>query len=456
MDKLSLIFLGVTAFIILVSIILGMVRGTGRSLVRLALVVFSAVAALLIFRKITDILLPYLMNITIQGQTVEAMLTDMFAGMDFAKEKVDQLISIIVGVIVYLIVFGLLQFLTWLIIFPIIKIFVKKSQKVGKASTLVGGAIGIVQAVVIIFAFVMPSMGFVGSLGNAMAIEMPEQVSGGETTASVGSFEKYAISDRTITVKMYGIAAADATATASGGIDLNGIIDFEAYQESKLCKFIDKINGKYYARISSIKVGEDTYTLNGQIETIDSLVKMANKVTRTINNVKNSIGGAEGESSDKLTTGTVEEVKNLFSELGNMQNEMSDEAKKSTNKLIKDAAASLGETYNIDLDLSNVDVMDADFDKEAKIMEDVYNYQESSEVDINEVVKDLSDSTLILPVLENSGVTVPTNEAQKAEVESAIADLEKEGNADAATIAKIKKLFGLTSGETSSETGGEQ
>ena len=131
---------------------------------------------------------------------------------------------------------------------------------------------------------------------------------------------------------------------------------------------------------------------------------------------------------------------------------MSDEAKKSTNKLIKDAAASLGETYNIDLDLSNVDVMDADFDKEAKIMDDVYNYQESGEVDINEVVKDLSDSTLILPVLENSGVTVPTNEAQKAEVESAIADLEKEGNADAATIAKIKKLFGLTS----SETGGEQ
>ena len=55
MDKLSLIFLGVTAFIILVSIILGMVRGTGRSLVRLALVVFSAVAALLIFRKISKI-----------------------------------------------------------------------------------------------------------------------------------------------------------------------------------------------------------------------------------------------------------------------------------------------------------------------------------------------------------------------------------------------------------------
>ena len=451
MDKLSLIFLGVTAFIILVSIIMGMVRGTGRSLVRLALVVFSAVAALLIFRKIADILLPHLMNITIQGQTVEALLTDMFAGMDFAKEKVDQLISIIIGVIVYLIVFGLLQFLTWLIIFPIIKIFVKKSKKVGKASTLVGGAIGIAQAVVIIFAFVMPSMGFVGSLGNAMAIEMPEQVSGGETTASVGSSEKYAISGRTITVKLYGIAAADATATASGGIDLNGIIDFEAYQKSKLCKFIDKINGKYYTRISSIKVGEDTYTLNGQIETIDSLVKMANKVTRTINNVKNSIG-EEGEASDKLTTGTVEEVKKLFTELGAMQNEMSDEAKKSTNKLIKDAAASLGETYSIDLDLSNVDVMDTDFDKEAKIMDDVYNYQESGEVNINEVVKDLSDSTLILPVLENSGVTVPTNEAQKAEVESAIADLEKEGNADAATIAKIKKLFGLTSGEA----GGEQ
>lgn len=452
MDKLSLIFLGVTAFIMLVSIIMGMVRGTGRSLVRLALVVFSAVAALLIFRKITDILLPYLMNITFQGQTVEAFLTAMFADMDFAKEKVDQLISIIIGVIVYLIVFGLLQFLTWLIIFPIIKIFVKKSKKVRKASTLVGGAIGIVQAVVIIFAFVMPLMGFVGSLGNAMAIEMPEQVSGGEMTASVGSFEKYAISDRTITVKTYGIAAADATATASGGIDLNGIIDFEAYQKSKLCEFIDKINGKYYARISSIKVGEDTYTLNGQIETIDSLVKMANKVTRTINNVKNSVSGIEGESSDKLTTGTVEEVKNLFSELGNMQNEMSDEAKKSTSKLIKDAAASLGESFSIDLDLSNVDVMETDFNMEAKIMDDVYNYQESGEVDINEVVKDLSDSTLILPVLENSGVTVPTNEEQKAEVESAIADLEKEGNADAATIAKIKKLFGLTSGEA----GGEQ
>ena len=133
MDKLSLIFLGVTAFIILVSIIMGMVRGTGRSLVRLALVVFSAVAALLIFRRITDILLPYLMNITVQGQTLEALLTDMFADMDFVKEKVDQLISIIIGVIVYLIVFGLLQFLTWLIIFPIIKIFVKKSNKVRKA-----------------------------------------------------------------------------------------------------------------------------------------------------------------------------------------------------------------------------------------------------------------------------------------------------------------------------------
>ena len=423
MDKLSLIFLGVTAFIILVSIIMGMVRGTGRSIVRLALVVASGLVAYLFFRKVTELVL----GINVQGMPLdEFMFSKLPEEMDFAKENAMPLIKLIIGVLCYFLIFGAVQLLSWLIIFPIIKIFVKKSKKVGKASTLVGGAVGAVQALFLVFALVMPMMGFVGSVNQ--------------------------------------ITKTPKDASDTPILDASKYVDYDAYENSAVGKFVIKINGKFYANIATVNIGGETYTLSGQIEAIQSTARLAFKVTETINNVQKTLDDAQkaleeagkvGESVG-LTKDAVTQVKDLFSDLSEMQDGMSEEAKKSTNKIIKDAAASLGESYGVDLDLSDVDVMDTDFEKESKVLDDVQKYQDSEsadDVNITEVVKDLSESSLVLPVLDNSGVTIPTNEEQKAEVESAIADLEKEGNTDAATIDKIKKLFGL---EVGGETGGEQ
>lgn len=440
MDILSLIFIAIMAFIVLVSIIMGMVRGTLRSFSRLILVAGCAVVALLIFRKISNILLPKLLNINIAGSSIEQMLTEMFTDMNFVKEKIDQLINILFGVVVYLAIFGLLQFLSWLIIFPIIKIFIKKSKKAKVATTFFGGAIGVVQAIVIIFVFVMPIMGLSGSVINVLAIEMPEAAGSSDSSASASTSYDYDDNNGDIILKSIGLKSASTT--IGGKMPLVDKIDYVAYKESMLFRIVEKINGKYYTHVSSVVEGEEVLTLNGQIETIDSLVKIANNVTKTINNIKDTLNTVEGEVSEGLNKGTVDEVKGLFNSLKLIQGEMSEEARASANKLAKDAAASLGESYNINLDLSNVDIMDADFDKESKIIEDVQKYQDMGEVDVKEMVKDLSESTFILPVLENTEITVPTSAEQKVEVEAEIANLENEGM-DAATISKLKKLFGL-------------
>lgn len=414
MDKLSLIFLGVTAFILIISVIMGMVRGTARSIVRLVLVAASGVVAYLFFRKAAELVL----SINVQGMPLdEFMFSKLPEEMDFAKENAMPLIKLIIGVICYFLIFGAVQFLSWIIIFPIIKIFVKKSKKVGKASTLVGGGVGAVQAVFLVFALIMPFMGFLGSVNQLTKIPK------------------------------------DASDTPI--LDVSEYVDYDEYESSALGKFVIKINGKYYASIATVGVNGETYTLSGQIEAIQSTARLAFKVSETISNIQNSLNEAgDIDVSEGLSSGTVKQVKNLFNDLGNMQSDMSDEAKKSTNKIIKDAAASLGESYGMELDLSNVDVMDTDFDKESKVLDDIYNYQDSKnidEMDIDEVVKDLSESTLILPVLDNSGVTVSTDEAQKAKVESAIAKLESDGNTDEKTINQIKKLFGLNAGGATGE-----
>ena len=411
MDKLSLIFLGLTAFIVIVSVITGMVRGTARSIVRLILVAASGLVAYLFFRKAAELVL----GIKIQGMPLdEFMFSKLPEEMAFAKENAMPLIKIIIGVICYFLIFGAVQFLSWIIIFPIIKIFVKKSKKVGKASTFIGGGVGIVQAVFLVFAFVMPMMGFFGSVNQ--------------------------------------LAKTPVDANDTPLFDASAYVDYDEYENSSVGKAVIKINGKYYANIASLTSDGETYTMSGQIEAVQSTARLAFKVSETISNLQKSTDeDSDGESSG-LTSGAVDQVKNLFSDLSDMQSDMSDEARKTTNKIIKDAASSLGESYGVDLDLSNVEVMDTDFDKESKILEDVYTYQDTKnidDIDIDAVVKDLSESTLILPVLDNSGVTVSTNDAQKARVASAIAALEEEGNTDEATINKIKTLFGLTtSGES--------
>ena len=421
MDKLSLIFLGLTAFIVLISVIMGMVRGTGRSIVRLALVVGSGLVAYLFFRKVAE----WVLAINVQGMPLdEFMFSKLPEELDFAKENAMPLIKLLIGVICYFLIFGAVQFVSWIIIFPIIKIFVKKSKKVGKASTLIGGGVGAVQAVFLVFAFVMPMMGFLGSVNQ--------------------------------------ITKTPKDANDTPVFDAAKYVDYDSYENSAVGKFVIKINGKFYASIATISDGDNTYTLSGQIEAIQSTARLAFKVTETISNVQKTLDDAKKsleeagniDTSVGLTKDAVDQVKNLFTDLDGMKNDMSEEAKKSTNKIIKDAASSLGESYGVDLDLSDVDVMDTDFNKESKVLDDVYKYQDSKnidDVDIDEVVKDLSESTLVLPVLENSGVTIPTDEEQKAKVENAISSLESDGNTDEETINKIKKLFGLSVGGDSGE-----
>ena len=128
MSYLTIGVLAFTLFFILTSTLLGLLRGRNRALLRLILVLVSAVASIFLIGVFT----PLILNIKIQGQPIKEAINSAFnSGETQLPEKLQQvifaLIEIIIGVAVFFLTFFLLRFITWALFYPILKIFVKSS-----------------------------------------------------------------------------------------------------------------------------------------------------------------------------------------------------------------------------------------------------------------------------------------------------------------------------------------
>lgn len=170
MVTISTIILALTLAPIIIDALLGLMRGRNRSILRLILVVVSAVVAIFAIKPIIGAV----MGIEVEGQPLKEYVASMLTQgeMQFPPEITNLLfmiVEMILSVILYFVIFLVVKFVTWAILFPILKIFVRKGEHKGH---LTGLLVGLLQGVIVAFLVCAPITGVIGQVGKITSLNM--------------------------------------------------------------------------------------------------------------------------------------------------------------------------------------------------------------------------------------------------------------------------------------------
>ncbi len=420
--KLDIYILIVTITTVAVGMLLGLLRGSRRAVLRLLLVLLCVVGAY--FLK--DVVTGLLMKTDIQGQTVEQMIIGMLpAQMQGMGDAIMPLVTVIISVVSFLLCFGLLLFVTWAILFPILKIFVKKGKK---KHALVGGIVGAVQGVAVAFVMCVILNGLFVNVGNVMAAMEQEQP---ETNASIF-----------LTAEADGNASGDGQQSAA---DISQLItSINEYKQSGISKMYSKFGDKAFDLVASVKMtnedGEtEKITLKGQMDAVSGLLKLA-KNAEKFSNINFGTNGIVGCADD---------IKEVFDMLDDINKNLNDESRKTLNRVVESVAESMLPP-DLPIDVTVIDFTTVDFAVEGQIITDLSVYASKTdtitEQDAENIVKKVTESNLIIPLLTSTGeIDLKLGDEQKAKASEIIAKYETDNTYDASKIAQVKEFFGLSS-----------
>lgn len=420
--KLDIYILIVTITTVAVGLLLGFLRGSRRAVLRLLLVLLCVVGAY--FLK--DVVTGLLMKTDIQGQTVEQMIIGMLpAQMQGMGDAIMPLVTVIISVVSFLLCFGLLLFVTWAILFPILKIFVKKGKK---KHALVGGIVGAVQGVAVAFVMCVILNGLFVNVGNVMAAMEQEQP---ETNASIF-----------LTAEADGNASGDGQQSAA---DISQLItSINEYKQSGISKMYSKFGDKAFDLVASVKMtnedGEtEKITLKGQMDAVSGLLKLA-KNAEKFSNINFGTNGIVGCADD---------IKEVFDMLDDINKNLNDESRKTLNRVVESVAESMLPP-DLPIDVTVIDFTTVDFAVEGQIITDLSVYASKTdaitEQDAENIVKKVTESNLIIPLLTSTGeIDLKLGDEQKAKASEIIAKYETDNTYDASKIAQVKEFFGLSS-----------
>lgn len=426
--------LGFSALCVVGGFLFGLIRGFNRSLLRLILVAVSVAAAWFLRGVIVNLIL----KINIQGKTIEQLLTDTLVNGEAAIPEsltnlVLVLVQIIASVLCFVIAFFLIRFLTWSIIYPFLKLIVRKGAK---KRALLGGVVGLLQGVLVAFVFCVPITGIAGQV-NTMVTTMSE-------------------------VKIDGTSLVPAE--MSSQLESVGL---DEYEDSALGKFYIKTGGGIYNKLTSAKDRNgNNVSLDAAIKALSASAKVANSITEAAN--VDFSGGITAENKDALVNAlrTIDDVQN---------NELKDEdARRIVNELINgvvEAAGGSSEggennfTLPEDFDIGKLEAGAA-----ADAVEAIYSYTErAGSEDATEedkkltsdeaktIVKGIADNQEFITSITGSDTNLigDISEDDKNTMSAEIEKLKTDGTIDDETAESLKKLLGVTatsSGESGSGT----
>ncbi len=429
--KLDLYILIVTLVTIAVGLLLGLLRGSRRSVLRLLLVLLCVVGAY--FLK--DVVTSAMLKMDIQGQNIEqVIISGLPEEMQNMGDVIMPIVAVIISVVSFLLCFGLLQFITWAIVFPLLKLVVKKGKK---KHALVGGLVGAVQGVAVAFVLCVVLNGLFVNVGSLMAAMENEQQP--ENSAS----------------SVFAATESDGGSVENGSSGQNTeqikqlIAQFNEYKQSAISKFYCKIGDKAFDFVTSVKIqtedGEiSKVTLKGQIDAVAGMLKLAQNADK----LQNINFGTNG------IVGCADSIKEVFDLLDDINKDLSKESQETLNKVVKNVAESMLPA-DIPIDVTVIDFTKVDFAAEGQIITDLASYADKkdtiTETDAENIVKKVIESDLIIPLLTSTGdIDLGLDAPQKEEALKIIEKYESENAYDADKIAKVKDFFGLN--DTGSST----
>ncbi len=372
MGIVSTVFILILAACAVIGTLLGMFRGLNRSALRLGLVALSLVISFLVYAPITKAMI----NFNVGGFTINGYINELFANMDAVPESflslVFSLVQILTGIIIFVLVFLAFKFLTWLVAFPILKIFVHREKK---KNLLLGALIGLLQGVLVAVIICAPISGIISESEKIANIEID-----GNTL-----------------------------------VDLPEEINVNEYTDSAVAKFLDTTGGWVFDIVST------TTDSAGRKVSITSVCNTATaliSVTNDITNAYSSLDNPEGEMSVE----TMKNVGDAFISVGTAIEELDDDSKVLVNDLISDvkdiASSALGELPpeletmidNIDVEELKIKSAGEALNAMAKYVEDGYANDGTApnltQEDVDDIVNGIADNMFILDMLGTNDMTL--------------------------------------------------
>lgn len=299
MGYATLAMLGFTAVALLFGAFFGMIRGRNRAILRLILVIISVVVAIALRGVLTDIL----MDIDFGEGTLKEMLMEAFTSGDTEMPEsminlIFVLVEIIIGIMAYFVAFIAVRFVSWMLLYPILKIFVKKGSKKRKGW---GALIGLLQGVLVAFFICSPITGLavqVDALSKVemedkQLIEIPEEVGLSDyTSSSIG--------------KLY---------SGVGGwyFDLLASAEDETGKEVSLSATVSAIVAVLDVAESVSGLGDSMDTMTSETATPQEKVDAMKSVGDKLIEAGNSLDGLSEESKE-VVNDLLDSVKDMVSE----------------------------------------------------------------------------------------------------------------------------------------------
>ena len=402
-DDFSSIIMSFTIFCIVWGFLLGLIRGRNRSILRCIIIVGCAIAAF--FLK--DALIEGAMSMEIEGETLEdALIGSMMESgnlPEYLSNMIISLIEVIVGLVCFLVMFFGLQMGTWLVLFPILKIFVKKEEE---KKTLFGGIVGLLEGIIIAFVICSPLTGAIVQVDKISNLKI-----GGETIGEMADLP-----------------------------------DFSDYLESPLASIYTATGGWFFDAIT-------TYTdTEGNKVTLDETVQAAEtgtKVVEEVEKITETLKELNNPDSEKTNSEVLREVAKSLSNMDEAIAGTSDGGKQVLQQLIQSVGEMAGEeggsqdgeneggsssnetTNKINEIIEKMDVNELKLDSAAEAIEGVADYLEKEEGEAlppetaEKIVNGLADNAVILEMIpEDTKLVEITDETDKQNFTDAIENTE--------------------------------
>lgn len=374
MPNITMIVLLITAVSLVLGFLLGFLRGFKRSALRAVLVAVSLVLAIALRGAVTQII----MGLEIDGQTLQQSLVASFSDGSLPASLQDLimvLVEIMIGVFAFFAVFAVLLLLTWFIVYPICKIFVKKGKRKGR---ILGAVVGLAQGAVVAFAFCAPITGLVSQIDKVSALELE-----GKPVIEV---------------------------PAELGVD--------EYMDSAPGKLYNSIGGWFFNMLSSGKTADGK---NVSIDDAVSIVVAVGDIANTVTQVEDSVNVMTNpDATPQQQIDAMQSLGDSLVAIGGSVDALSDDAK----TIVNDVVSSLSEMTGGELDpevqdiIDNFDISTIDFAAAGNAINGIATYIEKTgdgfdnnepvtQEDVNKIVNGLADNELILSLV-TQGDDVPT------------------------------------------------
>lgn len=422
MGYITIVVLGLTILTIVCGVFMGFMRGLNHSLLRLALVIVSAVLAVALHKVIVTPLLEIKINgLPILDYVFNTISTNFNLTLPESLQNIARaMVEILLGFISYFILFYAIKFLTWAILYPIGKKFIKKgpSQVVNekklkfKRRPLLGAVVGLCQGLIIAFCVFSPATGLLVQIDDISKIK------------TEGNSQLFVVSEE------FGLTE---------------------YHESTLGKTYIAV-GDWYFNLMASNTTKDGKPIN--IHDSVDLVSTAIHLLNTVPEISNNVATFKNESATYHEKAqSLSQVGDNLIEIGNNIDALSPEAKDIIETIITDVVASVPDQLPEEVEeiLGNISLEEVNLVGVGESVKGISNFidkveitntpEEVTQEDVDLIIHGLALNSSITNSLGNMTEDVLIDVAEMGfgdQFSNAINNVE-----DAQTKETLLKLFGL-------------